>query len=138
MGGGLTGCTTVGIQIIGVLLVFTVFSLLPKRDVPPSNFLQRISRTIGCTQANKPSIALCFSHALIAFYFLKWSVEQHLMANLSACAVGAGRLLTARSMNNNTGPTDARNEPDELHTEGYGGWGERLLTHVLTIQIAMY
>ena len=138
-------CTTAGIQIIVVLLVFTMFSLLPKRDVPPSNFWQRISCTIGCIPANKPSIASCFSHALIVFYFLKWSVEQLLTADLSASAVGAGRLLIVRSMNNNTGLTDTRTEPDELHTEGYGGWGERLLArdlinhpncHVLTTQFA--
>ena len=72
------------------------------------------------------------------FYFLKWSVEQLLTADLSARAVGAGRLLIERSMNNNTGPTDARTEPDGLHTEGYGGWGKRLLARVLTIQIAMF
>ena len=72
------------------------------------------------------------------FYFLKWSVKQLLTADLSARAVGAGILLIARSMKNNTGPTDARTEPDELHMEGCGGWGERLLARVLTIQIAMF
>ena len=42
---------------------------------------------------------------------LKCLVEQVLTADLSACTVGAGRLLIARSMNNITGPTDARTEP---------------------------
>ena len=47
----------------------------------------------------------------VLFSHLKWSVEQVLTADLSACAVGTGRLLIARSMNNITGPTDARTEP---------------------------
>ena len=97
--------------------------MLPKWDVPPSNFWQWISRTVGCIPANKPSIASCFSHTLIVFYFLKWSVKKLLTVDLSACAVGAGRLLIVRSMNNNTGPTDARTEPGELHTVQRGTVG---------------
>ena len=36
------------------------------------------------------------------------------MADHSARAVGAGRLLIARSINNITGPTDTRTEPGLL------------------------
>ena len=52
----------------------------------------------------------------VLFSCLERSVKQvptaNLSANLSAHAVGAGRLLIVRSMNNITGPTaDARTEP---------------------------
>ena len=47
----------------------------------------------------------------VLFSHLERSVELVLTADLSACAVGTGRLLIARSMNNITGPTDARTEP---------------------------
>ena len=50
-------CTTAGIQIIIALLIFTVFPFLPNWNTPPSNFWQRISHTVGCIPANKPSIA---------------------------------------------------------------------------------
>ena len=42
---------------------------------------------------------------------LECSVKEVLMVDLSAHAVGTGRLLIARSMNNITGPTNARTEP---------------------------
>ena len=74
----------------------------------------------------------------VLFSRLEHQVKQVLTANLSACAVGAGRLLIARSMNNITGPTDTRTEPGYTHMEGYSGWGERLHARVLTIQIAMF
>ena len=66
----------------------------------------------------------------LLFSRLKWSVKQVLTADLSARAVGTGRLLIARSMNNITGPTDARTEP------GYKLNCTRV--RVLTIQIAMF
>ena len=47
----------------------------------------------------------------VLFSRLKCSVEQVLTADLYAHAVGAGRLLIARSTNNITGPTDAKTEP---------------------------
>ena len=47
----------------------------------------------------------------VLFSHLERSVEQVPTANLSARAVGADRLLIARSMNNITDPTDARIEP---------------------------
>ena len=85
------------------------------------------------------------------FSHLKCSVEQVLTVDLSARVVGAGRLLIARSMNNITGPTDARTEPGyKLNCtwrDMVGGvrdwWGERLrscsnysICHVLTTQFA--
>ena len=51
------------------------------------------------------------------------------MVDLSARAVGTGRLLIMRSMNNITGLTDARTEPGELHTVWRGTVG---FAHVLT------
>ena len=69
-------CITAGIQIIIVLLTFTMFSLLPKWDAPPSNFWQWISHTVGCIPANKPSIASCFSHALTMFYSPAWNSQS--------------------------------------------------------------
>ena len=40
----------------------------PNWNAPPSNFWQRISHTVGCIPANKPSIVSCFSRALTVFY----------------------------------------------------------------------
>ena len=58
------------------------------------------------------------SHRSIHAFHIPWlfsclecSVKEVLTEDLSARAVGAGRLLIARSMNNITGPTDARTEP---------------------------
>ena len=83
------------------------------KNKPESNFWQRISHTVGCIPANKLSIASCFFARLdrVLFSRLERSVEQVLTADLSARAFGTGRLLIARSMNNITGPTDARTEP---------------------------
>ena len=68
----------------------------------------------------------CFDHVL--FSRLKCSVKQVPTVDLSAHTVGAGRLLIGRSMNNITGPTNARTEPGyKLNCtckEGYGGWDE--------------
>ena len=110
-------CTTAGIQIIIVLLAFTVFSFAQTGMALPSNFWQRISPTFGCIPANKLSIASCVLRALTALFSrLERSVEQVLMAALSAHVVGADRLLIVRSMNNITGPTDARIQPGyKLH-----------------------
>ena len=55
---------------------------------------------------------MLFAHLdRVLFSHLEHLVEQVLTVDLSACAVGAGRLLIVRSMNNITGPTDARTEP---------------------------
>ena len=44
-------------------------------------------------------------------FHLECSVREDLTADLSARTIGAGRLLIVRSMNNITGPTNARTEP---------------------------
>ena len=55
---------------------------------------------------------MLFAHLdRVLFSHLECSVEQAPTANLSASAVGAGRLLIVKSMNNITSPTDVRNEP---------------------------
>ena len=51
----------------------------------------------------------CLDHHV--FSHLERSVGEDLTADLSARTVGAGRLLIARSMNNITGPTNARTGP---------------------------
>ena len=91
-------CTTAGIQIIVVLLAFTVFSFAQTGMALPSNFWQRISPTFGCIPANK---LLIVSHALTALFSC---MELHLTVDLPARVVGTGRLLIVWSMNNITGP----------------------------------
>ena len=106
-------CTTAGIQIIVVLLASTVFSFMTKLECSTEQLLaadlsycwlypskQAVDRFV---------LFVRLDHVL--FSRLERSVEQVLTADLSARAVGAGRLLIARSMNNITGPTDARTEP---------------------------
>ena len=53
-------CTTAGIQIIILLFAFMVFSFLPNRNTPPTNFWQRIPHTVGCIPANKLSSLRAF------------------------------------------------------------------------------
>ena len=48
----------------------------------------------------------------VLFSCLKCSVEQVPAADVSASTVDASRLLIGRSMNNITGPTNTRTEPD--------------------------
>ena len=104
-------CTTVSIQIIVVLLTFTVFSFLPKLERSAEQLLAADFSYFGCIPANKPSIASCFSRTLtVLFTCLERSVKEVLMADLSAHVVGAGKLLIARSINYITGPTDTRTE----------------------------
>ena len=91
-------CTTAGIQIIVMLLAFTMFSFAQTGMALPSNFWQQISSTFGCIPANKPSIASCVSCALTTLFSrLECSVEEVLMADLSARVVGTGRLLIVKS-----------------------------------------
>ena len=72
----------------------------------------------------------------VLFFYLKWSVKQVLTADLSAHAVGAGRLLIVRSMNNITGPTVARTEPGyKLNCTGRGMSGG--VRDLLSVQITM-
>ena len=59
---------------IVVLLAFTKFSFLPNWNVLLSTFWQRITPTVGCISANKPSIASCLDHVL--FSCLERSVEE--------------------------------------------------------------
>ena len=81
----LANCTTAGIQIIIVLLIFTVFPFLPNWNTSPSNFWQRISHTVGCIPANKPSIASWLLRALtVLFSCLECSVKKVLTVDLSA------------------------------------------------------
>ena len=113
--GGWLDCfyTAAGIQIIVVLLAFTVFSFLTK--------LERCAEQLLAADPSYcwlyPSKQVVDRFVLFAyldrvlFSHLERSVELVLTADLSACAVGTGRLLIARSMNNITGPTDARTEP---------------------------
>ena len=107
-----------------------------------------------CLYPSKQAINcfMLFAHLdHVLFSRLKCSVEQVLTADFSARAVGAGRLLIARSMNNITGPTDARTEPGyklnciwrvqwvgrETLPQGTVG-GARDFAHALTIQFAMF
>ena len=106
-------CTTAGIQIIIVLLAFTVFSFPTK---PERSAKQLVAADLSycwlypCKQAVNRSV-LFVRLDCVLFSCLEHSVEQVLTADLSARAVGTGRLLIARSMNNITGPTNARTEP---------------------------
>ena len=111
-------CTTAGIQIIVVLLAFIMFSLLPKRDAPPSNCWQQISHTVGCIPANNCQAVnrfVLFTRLDRVLFSIPEMVSRAssdgATPDLSARAVGAGRLLIARSMNNITGPTDTRTGP---------------------------
>ena len=100
-------CTIAGIQIIVVLLAFTVFSFLPNRNVPLSTFWQRILLLLVVSWQTSCRLLHAFHASLdrVLFSFLKHSVEDVLTVALSVCAVG---LLIARSINNITGPTNAR------------------------------
>ena len=84
--------------------------LRPNRNAPLSNLCQRISHTVGCIPANKPLIASCFLRTLTVFYSPAWNTQSSKFWQQISLPVlvGAGRLLIVRSMNNITGPTDAR------------------------------
>ena len=59
---------------------------------------------------------MLFAHLdRVLFSHLKCSVEQVLTADLPARAVGAGRLLIERSMNNIIGPTDTGTESQVIN-----------------------
>ena len=115
-----------------------LFAIIPKRDTLLSNFWQRISRTVGCIPTmqaiNRFVLFACLDRVL--FFYLKWSIKQVLTVDLSAHAVGAGRLLIARSMNNITGPTVTRTEPGyKLNCTGRGTLGG--VRDLSSVQIAM-
>ena len=95
-----------------MLLTFTVFSFptIPKRFAD-----QLLAAELSycwlypSKQAVDPFVLFARLDCVL-FSRLERSVEQVLTADFSARAVGAGRLLIARSMNNITGPTDSRTE----------------------------
>ena len=103
----------VPLQVYKLLSCFSPLpcSLLwPNRNAPLSNLWQRISHTVGCIPANKPSITLCFLRTLTVFYSPAWNAQSSKFWQ-QISLVGAGRLLIVRSMNNITGPTNTRTEP---------------------------
>ena len=78
----------------------------------------------------------CLDHVL--FSHLERSVKQVPIANHFARAVGAERLLIARSLNNITGPTNTRTEPGyklNCTQQGEVGTGYRLNKFNGTIHI---
>ena len=109
------------------------FSFLPKQNAPLSKFWQRIPNFLVVSQQTSHwslhAIRVPLPCSIIP---LECSVEQVLTADLSACTVGASRLLIMMSMNNLKSPTKARiTQPGynyiELHTTGCGAWaGNRL------------
>ena len=113
MWGGLTGLYHAGIQIIVVLLTFTVFSFPTKLEHSAKQLLA--TNLSYCWLYPSKLTVDCFvlftCLDCVLFPCLEYSVKQVVTADLSARAVGAGRLLIARSMNNITGLTDARTEP---------------------------
>ena len=106
-------CTTACIQMISVLLTFIVFSFLPKPERSADQLL--VADLSYCwLYPSKQAVDrfALFAHLdHVLFTHLECSVREDLTADLSARAVGTGRLLIARSMNNITGPTNARTEP---------------------------
>ena len=87
-----------------MLLAFTVFSFPIKPGLSAEQWLYPSKQAVDRFMLFAHLDRVLFSH-------LECSVEQVLTADLSARAVGAGRLLIARSNNNITGPTDARTKP---------------------------
>ena len=106
-------CTTAGIQIIVVLRAFTVFSFLPK---PERSTEQLLAADLSCSwlYPNKQAVDRFVLFAPldhVLFSHLERSIGEDLTVDLSACAVGASRLLITKSMNNITGPVNARTAP---------------------------
>ena len=88
-----------------------LFSTKPERS---AEHLLSANLSYGWFYPSKQAVDrfMLFVHLdCVLFSHLERVVEEVLTAELSACAVGAGRLLIARSMNNITGPTDAKTEP---------------------------
>ena len=101
MGGGLTGCTTAGIQIIIIVLfTFTVSKLELLVADPSYCWLYPSKQAIDNFMLFAHLYRVLFSH-------LKHSVEQVLAVDPSAHIVDAGRLLITTSMNNLKSPTNA-------------------------------
>ena len=134
-----------------MLLAFTVFSFMTKPERSAEQFLAADLSYCWLYPSKQAFDRFVLFARLDCVLFsrlecLERSVKQVLTADLSACAVGAGRLLIARSMNNITGPTDARTEPGyKLNCTQWGMVGglETLLPcsnhpnyHVLTEQFA--
>ena len=80
---------------------------------PLSNFWQQIFHTTGRIPANKLSITSCLDPCSILLpEIFSWASSDS--GSLCPYTAGAGRWLTARSMNNITGPTNARKLHDLL------------------------
>ena len=95
-----------------MLLAFTVFSFLPNRNTVEQLLAADLSYCwlYPSKQAvDRFVLFVRLDHVL--FSHLERSVREDLTADLSARAVGASRLVIARSTNNITGPTNARTEP---------------------------
>ena len=100
-------------QIIIMLVAFTMFSFLPKLE---RSAVQLLAADLphSCLYLSEQAVDhfMVFMRLdRVLFSRLKRSVEQVLTVDLSARTVGAGRFLIGRRMNNITGPTDTRTEP---------------------------
>ena len=99
--GGLTGLYYCRHTYYCCAFCLCCFLFLPNRNAPPSNLAADLSYCWLYLSKQAVDHFMLFAHLCrVLFSGLKCSVKQVLTADLSAYAVGAGRLLITRSMNN--------------------------------------
>ena len=100
-------CTTAGIQIIVMLLAFTVFSFLPNRNIPPPPSGSKSLLQLVVSQQTSCRLL----HAFRALWPCSVLLPGTLSSDGGSLCPCCWHWQIARSMNNITCPTDAETEP---------------------------